>query len=212
MKRVRVLWVEDSLLFRQALALAFSRRKHFTVSVCSPAALMDGTARIPCDVVVIDAAMWAGGPGTLADAVRRGCAKAAVVLLAREDLLREHLGLVREGRVAVVTHRAGAQGVFEAAKAAARGHLLLENGLFAKLMTEVFGAKDHRGKAALVNREQGILDFLIEGKTNKEMAAEFGCSERTIKVCMSDLFRRTGVTTRSGLAMYAVRNGLARMR
>ena len=52
------------------------------------------------------------------------------------------------------------------------------------------------GRAALTERELGVLDGLRLGKTRTEMAAERHVSVNTIKAQTSSLYRKLGVTTR----------------
>jgi DNA-binding NarL/FixJ family response regulator len=56
--------------------------------------------------------------------------------------------------------------------------------------------------------EQDLLRLLHQGLSNKEMAAELGVAEITVKSRLARLYRRFGVNTRVQLLSYAVRNGL----
>lgn len=62
--------------------------------------------------------------------------------------------------------------------------------------------------AELSDSEQHLLRMLHQGLSNKEMAAELGLAEITVKSRLARLYRRFGVNTRVQLLAYAVRNGL----
>ena len=56
--------------------------------------------------------------------------------------------------------------------------------------------------ATLTITEQNIVRLIgTRGLTNRELAAELGCSEKTIKVHVSNVFRKMGVSNRVRLAL-----------
>ncbi len=58
-------------------------------------------------------------------------------------------------------------------------------------------------------REQQVLRGVFEGLTNKEIAAEVGSSESTVKATLQRLFRKTRVRTRAQLVRIVVEGQLA---
>ncbi|MDO9019744.1 MAG: helix-turn-helix transcriptional regulator [Deltaproteobacteria bacterium] len=56
----------------------------------------------------------------------------------------------------------------------------------------------------LTPRQGEVLRGVISGRTNKEIAAAVGCAEATVEVHMTALFRKSGVSTRSGLVRAAL--------
>jgi DNA-binding NarL/FixJ family response regulator len=63
--------------------------------------------------------------------------------------------------------------------------------------SETLGASDH-----------ALLRMLEDGLTNKEMAAQLGVAEITVKTRLARLYRRCGVRSRVQLLAFAHRNGL----
>lgn len=63
--------------------------------------------------------------------------------------------------------------------------------------------QDALGRAAsawrLTPRQREVLRGLLDGKTNKEIAAALGCAEATVEVHVTALYRRSGVSNRTGL-------------
>jgi DNA-binding NarL/FixJ family response regulator len=53
----------------------------------------------------------------------------------------------------------------------------------------------------LTPRQRGVLDLLVQGKTNKEIALALGLSEGTVKIHMAAIFRYFGVNTRTAAAV-----------
>jgi two-component system response regulator FixJ len=60
---------------------------------------------------------------------------------------------------------------------------------------------------SLTRRERQILDLLLKGFSNKEIASRLSVSERTINNQLSALYRKTKVRSRLELALLAVRTG-----
>ncbi len=59
--------------------------------------------------------------------------------------------------------------------------------------------------ASLTPQQLRILSRLVEGKLNKQIAAELQVAEQTIKVHVSTILRKLGVTTRTQAAILAER-------
>lgn len=54
----------------------------------------------------------------------------------------------------------------------------------------------------LTARERDMIQGVIDGKRNKDIAAQFGIAENTVKVYFSRLFAKVGVESRLGLAQW----------
>jgi len=63
--------------------------------------------------------------------------------------------------------------------------------------------------AGLTERELGILRLLASGATKRQIAAELVISPSTVHTHTVHIYAKCGVSTRAGLAMFAMRNGLA---
>jgi HD-GYP domain-containing protein (c-di-GMP phosphodiesterase class II) len=62
--------------------------------------------------------------------------------------------------------------------------------------------------AGLTTREIDVLDLLVRGLSNKEIAARLSITPRTVATHIEHIFSKTGVSTRGAAAMYALRHGL----
>lgn len=60
----------------------------------------------------------------------------------------------------------------------------------------------------LTPRQVGVLRLLARGVSNKEIAAELGVSENTVKVHLAQVYRVLGVTTRTAAVIKAARVGI----
>jgi DNA-binding NarL/FixJ family response regulator len=212
MKSLSVLLVEDWVLIRRSLAAMLAREMDAKVASCSSSGLVEGTAAVAGRVVLIDAVTWTAGFPALLKVVRKTSPVAPVVLLGRDDNLRDHAKAVAQGALALVRITTDARGVFKSVRAAAKRQMWFEEGLLMKVVTELTGAKERREKAGLDARDEEVLELVANGKRNKEIAEMLGCSERAVKGRVTTLLQKIGARNRSGLTRYAVTNELARIR
>jgi HD-GYP domain-containing protein (c-di-GMP phosphodiesterase class II)/DNA-binding CsgD family transcriptional regulator len=61
----------------------------------------------------------------------------------------------------------------------------------------------------LTERELDVLRLLVRGRTKREIAQELFISHSTVHTHTVHIYGKCGVTTRAGLAMFAMRHGLA---
>jgi DNA-binding NarL/FixJ family response regulator len=60
----------------------------------------------------------------------------------------------------------------------------------------------------LTDREREIVKGIAHGRTNREVAADLGISEQTVKNQLTVVFQKLHVKNRLELAVYAMRHGL----
>ncbi|MDE3189019.1 MAG: response regulator transcription factor [Acidobacteriota bacterium] len=60
----------------------------------------------------------------------------------------------------------------------------------------------------LTPRELEVVGCIVEGCSNRDIAKQFGLSEETIKRHLSNIFDKTGVSTRLELALFAIAHHL----
>jgi len=66
---------------------------------------------------------------------------------------------------------------------------------------EVAAAPPKAALATLTPRQRGVLELLVQGKSNKAIARDLDLGEGTVKVHMAALFRSLGVRTRTAAAV-----------
>ena len=60
----------------------------------------------------------------------------------------------------------------------------------------------------LTPRELEVVGTIVEGCSNRDLAKQFGLSEETVKRHLSNIFDKTGVSTRLELALFAIAHQL----
>ncbi len=69
-------------------------------------------------------------------------------------------------------------------------------------------AVPERKTYGLTPRELEVVGSIVEGCSNRDIAKQFGLSEETVKRHLSNIFDKTGVSTRLELALFAIAHQL----
>jgi DNA-binding NarL/FixJ family response regulator len=64
------------------------------------------------------------------------------------------------------------------------------------------------GQKPFTSREKEVLEMLVAGRSNKEIATPLGIEERTVKAHVAKLLRKVGVTNRVTLSVRAITHSL----
>ena len=112
------------------------------------------------------------------------------------------------GAVGYLLKDAEPEEIRAAIRAAARGEAPLAPKAAAALLA-ARAAKDHR-TVELTPRERDVLQLIVSGGSNKQVARKLGISEKTVKGHLTKLFQRIGVADRTQAALWAERNGIFR--
>jgi DNA-binding NarL/FixJ family response regulator len=125
-------------------------------------------------------------------------------------------------RFIVLTTYDGDEDIYRALKAGARAYLLkgMTSDELMAAIRAVHAGKSHippaiaerlaerMGAEELTPREFDVLEQIVSGKSNKEIASELEISEATVKTHINSLLAKLGVTDRTQAATAAIRRGL----
>lgn len=127
-----------------------------------------------------------------------------------------------QARFIVLTTYDGDEDIYRALKAGARAYLLkgMTSEELIATIRAVHAGKSHippviaqrlaerMGTEDLTPREFDVLEQIVHGKSNKEIAAELKVSEATVKTHINSLLSKLDVTDRTQAATAAIRRGL----
>jgi len=113
---------------------------------------------------------------------------------------------VEAGASGYLLKDAAADEVTAAIRAAHRGELQLDAAVARRLMSTLQEPRAFSGE--LTARELDIVALIGQGKANKEIALQLGIGERTARTHVSNILRKLGLTSRTQLALWAVREQL----
>lgn len=80
--------------------------------------------------------------------------------------------------------------------------------LFIERATAATGAQPAAAAVRFTLRERDVLELLVSGRSNREIAESLEIELRTVKAHVERLMRKTGVTNRTALSIHAITNAL----
>ena len=131
-----------------------------------------------------------------------------------------------QARFIVLTTFDGDEDIYRALEAGARAYLL--KGMTVEELTSAIKAV-HAGKTrispaiaeklaermsgpALTIREQDVLERIVAGRSNKEIASDLNISEATVKTHINSLLGKLGVGDRTHAATVAIQRGIVHLK
>jgi DNA-binding NarL/FixJ family response regulator len=210
---IRILIVDDHAVVRQGLLAFFGSEPDLDVVADVGGGLealealerLDAEGKRP-DVVLMDMKME---PLDGVESTRRILARyddLAVVALtsfSNEQRVRDALDAGASG---YLLKDADADEVAAAVRAAHRGELQLDSRVTRPLVAEHLAARPDSTRA-LTSREVEVLRLVAKGEANKVIAVELSITERTARAHVSSILSKLSLSSRTQLALWAVRNG-----
>jgi DNA-binding NarL/FixJ family response regulator len=217
-ERIRVLIVDDHAVVRRGLLAFLDSEPDIEVvgeagggaQALDLLAEMDSAGRRP-DVIVMDLQME---PIDGIDSTREVRARyddievVALTSFAEEE--RVHAAL-EAGASGYLLKDSDADDVAAAVRAAHRGEIQLDPIVARRLMSSLETARRESPTAELTSRELDVLRLIGGGRSNKEIAAELGISERTARTHVSRILGKLGLSSRTQAALWAVREGIVEL-
>jgi DNA-binding NarL/FixJ family response regulator len=145
------------------------------------------------------------------EALRDRYPKSPILVLSMVDQPVEVRAALGAGASGYLLKESAAEELIHAMRSVARGEGYLQPSLGAAIARR----GDLRNPAgfaiALTEREREVLQLLVLGHTNKQMAEMLGISTRTVEAHRASLLRIVGVKSRAELIRFALDAGLARL-
>jgi DNA-binding NarL/FixJ family response regulator len=212
---IRVLLVDDHALFRKGISSLLAAEPGFEVVGEAQDGLqaVEQAREFMPDLVVMDLHMpGTGGP----EATRRileelPYIKIVILTVSEDD--QDLFEAVRCGAHGYLLKKIEPQALFDTLRGVMRGDASISPGMAAKLMRE-FRRENERAasgvepKPELTPREIGVLEYVAQGKSNKEIAAALSIAENTVKNHLKNILEKLHLENRVQAATYALRQGL----
>jgi len=209
---IKILIADDHLIIRQGLRLILETENDFELvgEASDGAEALTLCKKLKPDVVLMDLRMPNMDGLTAIEKLRIEQPNIAVVILTtfnEDDLMLRGLQAGARGYLLKDTDRAA---LFNTVRAAARGETLLKPEIMARVLsrknTSVAETKSTE-PANLTEREQEVLEAVARGDRSKEIAAQLGISERTVKAYLASIYSKLGVDSRAAAIAVAAQKG-----
>ncbi|MBB6634602.1 response regulator [Cohnella thailandensis] len=209
----KIMIVDDHFYIREGIKLILETNESFVVAAeasngIEALELLESTKP---DVILMDLNMpKMSGLDTMHELKSRRIDIPVIILTTynEDELMLQGLELGAKGYLLKDT---GREVLFRTLESAIRGETLLQP----EILTKVFEAKQKlatpakaRESAQLSEKERLVLQAIAQGFRNKDIAADLGISERTVKAYLTGLYNKLGVDSRTQAVAVATERGL----
>ncbi|MFC3862281.1 response regulator [Deinococcus antarcticus] len=205
---VRVLLVDDHAVVRQGLKLFLGLDPDIEVvgEAANGEEALQEAQRLTPDVIVMDLMMPVMDGITATRHLRKRLPDTEIIALT--STLEEHKvnGAIEAGAISYMLKDASSDTLADAIHAAARGEVRLHPEAARRLVRDFRGGEM---RESLTPKETIVLQLIAHGQSNKEIAADQGVSEATVKTHVSRLLGKLGLDSRTQAALYALKHGIA---
>jgi two-component system, NarL family, response regulator DevR len=212
--RIRLMLVDDHEVVRLGLRTLFSQTT--TIEVVAEAGTVAESAKAVArhhpDVVLMDLRL---PDGTGLDACREILSlhpDVRVIFLTSHSDEEAVVSTILAGAAGYLLKEIGSQALITAIEIVHGGQSILDPKVTKSVlqrMSALAGKASpagQNGRDELSPQERRILVLVVEGKTNKEIAAALGLSDKTVKNYLSNAFQKLGIRRRSQAAALFGRN------
>jgi two-component system, NarL family, nitrate/nitrite response regulator NarL len=204
---VRILLVDDHTLFRESLVRLLNSESELQV-VAHCATLTDAQqilASSPIDIVLLDYDLGSEVGTDLLRHMRAENNRARVLMVTAGMRASSIFNALNDGVAGIILKHSDPRLLIEALRRVASGETWWDVGIVQSLSSNGTDLPSAGGSVrSLTNRQHQVLRGILDGLTNKEIAARMQSSETAIKATIQELFAKAGVRTRSQLVRIAI--------
>jgi DNA-binding NarL/FixJ family response regulator len=212
---LRVLLVDDHVLFRKGVAALLARRE--SVQIVGEAgdgleAIQAAREALP-DVVLMDIEMPRCDGLEATRRIKNEMPHVKIVILTVSDDDQNLFEAIKSGAQGYLLKDLEPYQLYDLLESISRGEAPLSGVVAAKILKEFSRPSRESAQAPevtgeLTPREIDILERVVEGMTNKEIAFTLNISENTVKIHLRNILEKLHLQNRIQAAVYAVRQGL----
>jgi FixJ family two-component response regulator len=196
-----LLLVDDDASFRKAIVRLLSVAGFDVVGFASPREFLDYPDRAAASCLVLDVAMPELDGLELQQALIADGSEIPIVFLTGHGDIPKSVQAMKQGAVDFLTKPVDGEELLKAIRAAVARHQA------ARWCHDELDAL-HRRLATLTPREREVLQHVVAGKLNKQIAADLEASEKTIKIHRARVMEKMQVRSVAALVRLAARLGI----
>ena len=212
--KIRLLLVDDHAVIRTGLRMLLGNETDVEIvgEAGTGREALEAVRTLDPDVALMDIGLPDISGIEATRSIRASHPRTAVVALTIHEDEEYFFKMLDAGALGYVPKRAAPEELLTAIRAAAKGEVYLFPSL-AKLLVQDYLTQTRQAGGepsldGLTGREQEVLQYLAEGKTNEEIAAALVISPKTVARHRENLMRKLNLHSRSELVRYAIRKGI----
>ena len=212
---LRILLADDHVLFRKGIAALLAARQDMEVvgeAGDGLEAIAQARETVP-DIILMDIHMPGCDGLEAVRIITREMPHVHVIMLTVSDDDRDLFAAIKNGAEGYLLKNLEPYQLFDMLEGVRRGEAAISGTVAAKILQE-FRQLDQtmtpkpEAKEELTPREIEVLERVVEGATNKEIATALSITENTVKIHLRNILQKLHLQNRIQAAVYAVREGL----
>ena len=221
--KIQVFVISQQSLFQQAIEATFSDTEDIviigTTSVNSD--VLKAIDNLPPDVALLDLDGPSDSGLELGRKIRQRSPNIGVIMLTSNPEDSQLFQALKAQAVAYLSKEVTAEQLIEVVRRVSRGEHPINESLttrpkVAEHVLQQFQELTTRSEAEafispLTPREIEILQYIAQGYLNKQIAAELGISEQTIKNHVTSILRKLNANARTEAVVVAIKQGLIKI-
>lgn len=214
---LRIMLADDHKLFRRGLKALFAERKDMTIvaEANSGREAVDLARQLLPDVILMDIDMPEMDGLAATAMVHEEMPSVKIVMLTVSDYDRDLFDAIKKGASGYLLKDMEPEELFAMVLKVRRGEAAINGLLASRILSEFQGqSKTSVGHLPNINRltdrEIDVLERLVRGETNKEIADALTISENTVKSHLCNIMEKLHLRNRIEAAVYVVAKGLVK--
>jgi DNA-binding NarL/FixJ family response regulator len=210
MERIRLLLIDDHILFRDGLSrlLALEPDLEVVAGCGTIAEALETVGRRPVDIVLLDYDLGEDHGSHFISSARRAGYTGKVLMVTAGMTAKESSTALHLGASGIFLKHNSPGTLAKAVRLIMGGEIWVDPKVIQLMADQVDQREDERVSPLLTEREQQVLRGIFEGLGNKEIGAQLGVTDGAVKATLQQLFQKTGVRTRSQLVRIALEGSL----
>lgn len=203
---IRLMVVDDHPAFRMGLIALIESQADMKVAaeIGNGLEVVETYRRAQPDVVLMDLRMPGLSGVEAIIALRKEFPQSRVIVLTTYDNDEDLFRACQSGALAYLLKDTPTEEIVGTIRAVFAGQQRLTPAVADRL-------KKRSKREELSLREMDVLQYLVKGRSNKEIGAALFISEDTVKSHMKSLFAKLGVNDRTGAVIVAIREGIVHL-
>jgi len=210
MDRIRLLLLDDHVLFRESLSRLLASEPDFAMAGhCGTSVeALEFLERNEVDVTLLDFDLGEEHGSQFISVARRAGYKGKFLMVTAGMSAMESSYVLQMGASGIFVKHNSPGNLAKAIRMVAAGEMWVDERVIRAMADGVRYGEEQSVRQFLTEREQEVLRGIFEGLSNKEIAAQIGVSESAVKATLQQLFQKTRVRTRSQLVRIALETSL----
>jgi DNA-binding NarL/FixJ family response regulator len=204
--RIRILIVDDHPSLRAGLCALIigTRDMEVTGECCNGKEALEMYRIHQPDIVLMDLRMPELGGVEATLAIRAEFPEARIIVNTTYDGDEDIYRAIQSGAKSYLTKEMPKEEILGTIRDIHAGKCILPSQVEKRL-------RERMARPELTKRELAVLDFLVKGRSNKEIADLLDLSEDAVKSRLKALFGKLGVQDRTGAVVCALRHGIVHL-